>query len=163
MEKVNAIRQPVWRAAAVAAVLALVACASPAPPFPDLPRLSVGAQITSRNMCGLGVSPAIAIGDAPAATARYRFRMINTDILFQEPWQTTVAAASNGYSEGALADYEGPCFGERRLYAPAPYFIYRLEVLALDARDRPLAYGQTSMVVWSLSDVLEQEKAAGGR
>ncbi len=162
MEKVNAIRRTACRAATVAAVLGLGACASPPPPFPDLPRLSVATQITSRNMCGLGVSPAITIGNAPAATSSYRFRMINTDVLLQEPWQTTIAAAPNGYTEGALADYEGPCFGERRLYTAAPYFIYRFEVLALDAGNRPVAYGQTSLVVWSISATIEQEKAAGG-
>jgi hypothetical protein len=112
-------------------------------------------------MCGLGVSPAITIGSVPDATARYRIRLSNTDVLFQTPWQTTVAAAPNGYAEGALTDYEGPCFGERRLYAPAPYFVYRFEVLALDARDRPLAYGQTSVFVRSISEMIEQEKAAG--
>lgn len=163
MEKVNAIRRPVRRAAQAAALLALAACASPPPPFPDLPRLSVATQITSRNMCGLGVSPAIAIGKAPAATARYRFRMTNTDVLLQTPWQTTVPAAANGYGEGALADYDGPCIGELRLYATAPYFVYRFEVLALDAQDRPLAYGQTTLVVQSIGETVEREKAAGGR
>ena len=163
MEKVNAIRRLACRAAAVAAVLALAACAPPPPPFPDLPRLSVATQITSRNMCGLGVSPAITIGNAPAATASYRFRLVNTDVLLQDPWQTTIAATPNGYSEGALPDYEGPCIGELRLYSAAPYFIYRLEVLALDAQEPPAAYGQTSMVVRSISATIEQEKAAGGR
>jgi hypothetical protein len=160
MEKVNAIRRPVYRAAPVAAVLALAACASPPPPFPDLPRLSVATRITSRNMCGLAVSPAITIGNAPAAAARYRFRMTNTDVLFRQPWQTTVPATSNGFREGALADYEGPCIGELRLYAPVPYFTYRFEVLALDAQDRPLAYGQTTLLVQSIGETVEQEKAA---
>jgi len=162
MENVNAIRRMKGHAAAVAALLALPACASPPPPFPDLPRLNVATKITSRNMCGLGVSPAITIANAPAATASYRFRMTNTDVLFQEPWQTTIAATPNGYREGALADYEGPCFGERRLYTLAPYFVYRFEVLALDGRDRPVAYGQTSLVVRTISEMIEQEKAAGG-
>jgi hypothetical protein len=164
MDKVNAIRRRVGRAAApAAAVLAVAACASPPPPFAELPRLTVSTQITSRNMCGMGVSPAIAITKAPTATARYRFRMTNIDVLFQDPWETTVVAVENGYREGALPDYEGPCIGELRVFAATPYFRYRFEVLALDAQDRPLAYGQTSLVVRSIAETVEQEKATGGR
>jgi hypothetical protein len=160
MDKVNAIRRGMWRAAPAVALFFLTACASPPRAFPDLPRLNFVTNITSRNMCGLGVSPAITIANAPQATASYRFRLVNTDVLFQEPWQTTVAAAPSGYREGAIPDYEGPCFGERRLYALAPYFRYRFEALALDGRDRPLAYGQVSMIVRTISETIELEKAA---
>jgi hypothetical protein len=166
MGKVNAIRHPVsgaCRAMAPLALLTLAACASPPPQFPELPRLDVATRITSRNMCGLGVSPAVSIANAPAATARYRFRMTNTDVLFQQPWQATVPATPTGYGEGALPDYEGPCLGERRLYTYSPYFNYRFEALALDAQDRPLAYGQTNLVVQSLPETIELERAARGQ
>jgi hypothetical protein len=164
MEKGNAIRRQIGRAAAsAAALLALAACASPPPPFAELPKLTVATRITSRNMCGMGVSPAITIRGAPSATARYRLRMTNIDVLFQEPWQTTAAATEDGYREGALPDYDGPCLGELRIYAPVPYFRYRFEVLALDTQDRPLAYGQMTLLVRSIGDTVEQEKAAGGR
>jgi hypothetical protein len=162
MENGNAIRRAARRAAPAVGLLTLAACANPPPPFPDLPRLNVATQITSRNMCGLGVSPAIDIGKAPAATERYRIRMTNMSVLWQDPWETTATAAPGGFREGALADYEGPCIGERRLYALTPYLSYRFEVLALDARDRPLAYGQTSLVVRSISETIEQERGAAG-
>jgi hypothetical protein len=163
MENGNAIRRTARRAAPAIGLLALTACATPPPPFSDLPRLNVTTQITSRNMCGLGVSPAIDIGDSPAGTERYRIRMTNMSVLWQDPWETTATAAPGGFREGALADYEGPCIGERRLYALTPYFSYRFEVLALDARDRPLAYGRTSLLVRSISETIEQERAAASR
>ncbi|HEY1231171.1 MAG TPA: hypothetical protein VGF26_28035, partial [Ramlibacter sp.] len=65
------------------------ACASPPAPFPDLPRLDVSTRLTSRNVCGLGVSPPINIAKAPSATAQYRLRMTNMDVMFQQPWQAT--------------------------------------------------------------------------
>jgi hypothetical protein len=139
------------------------ACASPSPPFSNLPRLKVNAVITSRNLCGFGVSPAIKIADAPPATAQYQLRMTNMDVLFHKPWQTTAPAAPNGYGEGALSNYEAPCVGERRLYnMSAPYFVYRLEVLSLDAQNKPLAYGQTSFAVKSIDDTLSDERGTNG-
>ncbi|HEX2115939.1 MAG TPA: hypothetical protein VHM01_16155 [Alphaproteobacteria bacterium] len=137
-------------------------CASPPPPFPELPRLSVSTHITSRNLCGLGVSPAIDIANAPPATARYRVRLTNTNVLFQSPWQTTAEAVPGGFAEGTLADYQAPCVGELRVNSFYPYHSYRLEVLALDAQNRPLAYGATAFLVQSVSVTLEQERAVRG-
>jgi hypothetical protein len=163
MQNVNAIRRSPIRGArtllAFSACL-LGACASSPPPFPELPQLDVATQIKSSNMCGLGVSPAISIGKAPEATARYRIRMTNVDVLFQEPWQTTAPARPGGYLEGALPDYQAPCVGDLSLYIAYPYYIYRFEVLALDSQDRPLAYGQITVPVRNISTLLEQERAA---
>lgn len=162
MRNVNAIRRVVMRT--VRAFLALspgvvAACASPPGPFPDLPSLDVATHIGSRNMCGLGVSPAISITNAPEAAARYQMRLTNLDVLFQQSWQTTAPAKPGGYAEGALLDYEGPCVGDLRLYSPYPYYNYRFEVLALDAQDRPLAYGRTALPVRNISDALSLERA----
>jgi phosphatidylethanolamine-binding protein (PEBP) family uncharacterized protein len=165
MQNVNAIRRLIRRIRPMMFVPvagAIAACASPPPPFPELPRLGVSTHIGSRHMCGFGISPPINISNAPATTARYRLRMTNTDVLFQTPWQTTVPAVANGYAEGAVADYQGPCVGELRLYAAYPYYYYRFEVLALDAQDRPLAYGQTTLIVQAINHALDQERAARG-
>lgn len=160
MGKVNAIRRA-FRPASVCVLLAgAAACASPPPPFPELPRLSVSTQLGSRHLCGTGVSPPITIVNAPAATAQYRLRMTNMDVLFQDAWQTTVAADSKaGFAEGAIADYTAPCVGELRFYAFYPYQQHRLEVLALDAQSRPLAYGQTIFLVEALSTAADRERA----
>jgi hypothetical protein len=165
MGNVNAIRSSAaLRLPALAVALGgLAACASPAPPFPELPRLGVATQITSKNLCGLGVSPAISINQAPPATTQYRLRMTNTDVLYQQPWQTTVTAMPNGYSEGAIADYEAPCVGDLRVYSFYRYQTYRLEVLALDSQNRPLAYGQTTMLVQSVNTTLDRERSAKSR
>jgi hypothetical protein len=160
MGNVNAIR---GRAAAPLALLLaglLEGCASPPPPFPDLPQLSFSSQITSKNLCGLGVSPAISVNNAPPATAQYRLRMTNTDVLYQQPWQTTVTAVPNGqFSEGAIADYEAPCVGDLRVYTFYRYYTYRFEILALDTQGRPLAYGQTSFLVQSVNTTLDRERS----
>lgn len=163
MGNVNAIR---LRAAAPLALLlaaVLVGCASPPPPFPDLPRLGVATTIGSKNLCGVGVSPPINITNAPPATTQYRLRLTNTDVLYSQPWQTTAGAVPGGFAEGALADYEAPCVGDLRVYSFYRYQTYRLEVLALDAQDRPLAYGQTTALVQSVNATLDRERSAQRR
>jgi hypothetical protein len=168
MGNVNAIRgvfRPVslglwlaWLAAAVAG------CASPPPPFPELPRLDVSTRLGSRHLCGMGISPPIRIDSVPSETALYRLRLTNTDVLFQQPWQTTVPASSRqGIAEGAIADFVAPCVGELRLNSFYPYRRYRLEVMALDSQSRPLAYGQTTFLVRSVNSTLERERATGPR
>jgi hypothetical protein len=161
MGKVNAIRGA-FRPVSLGLLLAgaVSACASPPPPFPDLPRLGVSTQLGSRNLCGLGVSPAISISGAPQATAQYRLRLTNIDVLFQQPWQTTVSAEGTGtIPEGAIADYTAPCVGELSLYTFYQYQRYRLEVMAVDQQNRPLAYGQASLLVQSVSTTLDRERA----
>jgi hypothetical protein len=159
MDSGNAICGP--RIGAGVAALGLAAtiagCAPPKQPFPDLPRLSVSPQVNSRNLCGLGVSPAIGIPDAPPDTARFQLRMTNVDVLFQAPWQVTLPAQPGGIAEGAASDYPAPCLGARQVY------LYRFEVLALDAAAHPLAYGQTVVYIWPLDRTLAAERAATGQ
>jgi hypothetical protein len=163
MGKVNAIRG-VRRLLPTMLLAGLTAaCASPAPPFPELPRLDVSTTLTSRNVCGLGVSPPINIGKAPPATAQYRLRMTNTDVLFQQPWQTTVEAKPGGFAEGMIADYQAPCVGDLRLYSFYRFQQYRLEVLALDAQSRPLAYGSTNFLLQSISSMQDRERSSQAR
>jgi hypothetical protein len=159
MGNVNVIRGA-FRPVSLGLLLAsaVSACASPPPPFPELPRLDVSARLGSRNLCGLGVSPAIAISGVPRTTARYRLRMTNVDVLFQQPWQATVDVADT-IPEGAIADYEAPCVGDLDEMAYYRYQRYRLEVMALDPQNRPLAYGQVYMPVRSVSATLERERA----
>jgi hypothetical protein len=161
---VNVIRAA-WRAARMAAAPAalLAGCASPPQPFPELPRLGVSTQLSSHNLCGLGVSPAIAITNAPRATTQYRVRMTNTDVLFQTPWQTTADATPGGFPEGALVDYQAPCVGDLTINSFYPYQQYRLEVLALDGQSRPLAYGYMTMLVYSVSATVDRERGVASR
>jgi hypothetical protein len=164
MGNVNAIRRTLsHRMAAAALPILAAACAPEAQPFPDLPRLGVATQMTSRNLCGLGVSPRISIANAPPATALYRLRLTNTDVLFQTPWQSTADATPGGFAEGALAAYDAPCVGDLTISSFYPYQTYRLEVLALDRQSRPLAYGQTLVQVQSVSTTLERERGLAGR
>ena len=162
----NAIRGAgaAGRMVAAGALLALAAaCASPPEPFPELPRLGVATQFTSRHVCGLGVSPPIAIASAPPATAQYRVRLTNTDVLLPNAWQTTADAAPGGLAEGALADYQAPCIGDLQINSFYPYYMYRLEVLALDSQSRPLAYGYTTVQVQSVTTLVDRERSVAGR
>jgi hypothetical protein len=163
MGNVNAIRVRVLAPLALLLAGALAGCATPPPPFPDLPRLGVATTFGSKNLCGLGVSPPININNAPPATTQYRLRLTNTDVLYQQPWQTTATAVPGGFTEGALADYEAPCVGDLRVYSFYRYQTYRLEVLALDAQNRPLAYGQTTVLVQSVNATLDRERSAQRR
>lgn len=163
MGNVNAIRSSRWRClrlASIAFAALVAACASPPPPYPDLPRLSVSTAFGSRNICGLGVSPPIGIEKAPATATQYRLRLTDMDVLFQTPWQTTLEAKPGGFAEGDIPDYQAPCVGDLRLYSSYWYHQYRLEVLALDAQNRPVAYGSTTALVRSINSTLDSERAA---
>jgi hypothetical protein len=149
---VPAIRFPCAAFTAAAALLALATCA-PAPPlFPELPRLQVATGFGIQNLCGPGVSPAIAVAGAPAGTTRYRVRMTNTSVLLQTAWQDTLPASPTGIAEGASTSYPPPCMGTYQQYA------YRFEVMALDASDRPLAYGQTTATAVTLDRLARQAR-----
>lgn len=151
---VPAIRFPHAALTAAVALLALAACAPTPPLFPELPRLQVSTGFGLRNLCGLGVSPAIGVTGAPAGTARYRVRMTNTSVLLQTPWQETLPASPAGIAEGAAPSYPPPCMGVYQQYA------YRFEVMALDANDRPLAYGQATASAVSLDRLVRQARNA---
>ncbi|HEX6980192.1 MAG TPA: hypothetical protein VF342_12920 [Alphaproteobacteria bacterium] len=155
MQNVNAIRlmpDRAFRVAVAAGVALLLAACAPAPrPFPELPSLTVSTYIGSANMCGLGVSPAIRIGNAPESTARYKVRMSNTSVLFQTPWEATFPARPDGIPEAAAENYDPPCPGQFQ------GFNYHIEVLALDAADRPVAYGSTNIGLGSIDKVVTAE------
>lgn len=142
---------PTNRPLLLAALLALASCAPPAPVMPELPRLTVAAGFGPKNLCGLGVSPAIAITGAPNGTTRYRVRMSNLDVLWQTAWQDTLPAGEGGVTEGASVSYPPPCLGTFQQYR------YRFEVLALDSGERPLAYGQTTALAVPLDRLVRQQ------
>lgn len=135
-----------------AAMLALAACAPTPPRFPELPRLEVSTGFGLKNLCGLGVSPPISISGAPQGTARYRVKMTNTSVLVQDAWEDTLPATPAGVAEGAAASYPPPCMGTFQQYA------YRFEIMALDAGNRPLAYGQTTASAVSLDRIVRQQR-----
>jgi hypothetical protein len=149
---VPAIRFPRAALSVAVALLALAACAPPPPLFPELPRLQVSTGFGIQNLCGPGVSPEIAVKDPPAGTTRYRVRMTNISVLLQTPWQETLPASPNGIAEGAAPSYPPPCMGTYQQYA------YRFEVMALDASDRPLAYGQATATAVTLDRLVRQAR-----
>jgi hypothetical protein len=139
------------------ALAALVAgCAAPASPYPDLPRLEVKTAFAARNLCGLGILPAINVMNPPRDVARYTIKITSIDVLIQTPWTATVPAVSTGVAEGTAPDYYGPCPGELQT------FRYRFEVLALDAADQPLGYGLTIAQTGSLGKLVRAQKGAPG-
>lgn len=161
MDNVNALRAALRtrsRAAGLVFGLAALAagCAPSPPPFPELPRLAFSIPFSTKNMCGLGVSPAVVVPNPPEGTVRYKLQMTNASVLFQQPWQEVLPARPNGIPEGAAPDYPGPCPGDLQA------FQYRFEVLALDAQNRPLAFGQTGIAVYPIDRELKRERANTG-
>lgn len=110
--------------------------------------MSVETKMTADNLCALGVSPAIALGRVPARAARYRVRVQNVGVLFGAAQDFDVPATPQGLAAGALETYRGVCPGERQR------FEIRIEVLAVDAQGRALAYGATSQSVSSTTSML---------
>ncbi len=146
---------PLWcRANRRLALLALAACAPTPPLYPELPRLTVSTGFGVQNLCNEGVSPAIGIAGAPKDTARYRVRMTNISVVLQTAWQDTLPATPSGIAEGVAPSYPPPCMGTFQQYS------YRFEVMALDANDRPLAYGTTTASAQTLDRLVRQARNA---
>lgn len=152
---------PAWRKfgsggriLAVGLAIGASACAPRPSPYPDLPRLAVWTQFGERNLCGLGISPAVTIGNAPSGVATYRVKITNIDALLHTPWEATVPASAGGIVEGAARDYEAPCPGEFQTHR------YRLEVLALERSGRPIGYGSSLTVAQSLAVLVRTRSGA---
>lgn len=139
---------------AMGLAIAASACAPRPSPYPDLTPLAVSAQLGERNLCGLGVSPAVSIANRPDGVANYRIKITNIDALLHTPWETTVPASAGGIAAGAARDYQAPCPGEFQNHR------YRLEVLALDGSGRPVGYGSTLLAAQPLA-VLVRKRSGG--
>lgn len=133
------------------------ACANDRGPHPNLPPLGIMAEFTSRNLCGLGVSPEILIGNLPPNVATYRLRLSEVSTLSGPRWQADLPAAGPSIPEGALNGFDLPCPGEKQVLS------YRLEVMALGAQGQPLAYGWGFANAISLPERLEREQQLAKR
>lgn len=133
----------------LAGIAALSACAAQ-PPSPQ--SMAVSVAFGMRNYCGLGVSPAIAVSNPPPGTARYRVRMVNTEVMFPTPYETTVESAGPAIAEGAMADYPGPCPGE--FQRPR----YRFTVTAVDGGGRALASAENIQLIVPLSLLVQRNR-----
>jgi hypothetical protein len=141
---------------AYAGVVATLAGCAPFPEaFPELPRLTVATKFGIKNLCRLGVSPAISVTNPPSGATLYTVQMTNIDVLYQQPWQETLPAQGGSIPEGAAPSYAAPCPGDLQIHR------YRFEVLALDSDRRPLAYGQTTIATGSLNVLVR--KTRGGQ
>jgi len=129
----------------------LAACAAEAP-APAAPAMSVNVAFGQRNYCGMGVSPAISIVNPPPGTARYKVRMVNTEVLFPSAFEATVESAGATIGEGALANYPGPCPGEYQ--RPR----YRFTVSALDGGGRTLASAENTQLVVPLQLLVQRNR-----
>lgn len=161
MRGLKRFSSPAWRTfgfrgrfLAVGLAIAAPACAPGPSPYPDLARLTVSARFGERNLCGLGVSPAVSIANPPDGVANYRIKITNIDVLLHTPWEATLPASAGGIAEGIARDFQAPCPGEFQSYR------YRLEVLALEQSGRPIGYGATLIAAQSLA-VLVRKRSGG--
>jgi hypothetical protein len=142
---------------AVSAMLVLAACAYDRGPHPNLPPLGVQADFTSRNLCGLGVSPQVRLGNVPANVATYRLRVSEISTLRGPRWQADLPAKGPVIAEGAMDGFDLPCPGEKQ------HLSYRFEVMALASDARPMAYGWGFSSVLSLPEQIEVEQRRAKR
>jgi hypothetical protein len=146
--RIGATMKATAKILALGALLALLAACQSGGSSAGLPVLTVNSIMTADNLCSLGVSPAIEIARAPSATARYRVRFQNVGVLFSEAQNFEIDATTRSVPQGALEAYRGVCPGERQR------FEIRIEVLAVDAQGRALAYGSTNRSVTSTTSML---------
>ncbi len=137
---------------AAAAVSVLANCANDRGPYPNLPPIGVHAEFTSRNLCGLGVSPEIALGSVPQNVAMYRLLITEVSTLRSPRWQADFPATGSSIPEAALEGFDLPCPGERQILT------YRLEVMALAANGQPLGYGWGFSNATSLPEQIQYEQ-----
>jgi hypothetical protein len=109
--------------------------------------MALDVEFGVKNLCGLGVSPAMTLSPVPDGTARWRVKLTNIDALIQTPWEETLPATGATIAEGAAANYVAPCPGDTRV------FRYRTEVMALDAEGRALAHGMAVRPIASLASL----------
>lgn len=138
--------------------LALAACANDRGPHPNLPMLGVLVEFTSRNLCGLGVSPEVRLGNVPANSAIYRVRITEVSTLTSPRWQADLPARGAVIPEGTMTGFDVPCPGEKQ------ELFYRFEVMALASDTTPLAYGWGfSSTVVALPRQIENEQRLAKR
>jgi hypothetical protein len=134
-------------ASAVAVLALLVGCADVRPGPAGAPVMGVRSFLDIRHMCSLGVSPPIALDDAPGP-GRYKVRMTNTSVAYAPSADFDVVADGSEIPEGALQGYRGICPGETQ------NFSIRVEVVALDAQGRTAAYGYTHVSATSTTRLM---------
>ncbi|MBV8534761.1 MAG: hypothetical protein JO128_04155 [Alphaproteobacteria bacterium] len=139
-------------ALALGGFLLLAGCNAPAQPFPDLPRIDVTTRFGVENLCDAGLSPQINLKSVPDGAASYVVQVSDINVLIDTPWRETIPVTSKTeIPEGAARNYVGPCLGDMTRFPPITGYGYqhRVEVLALDAAGKPIAYGYTVVFVES--------------
>jgi hypothetical protein len=136
-------------ASALAATLGLAGCWLPEG-FD--PRMGVAVFYTADNLCSRGVSPRIRVNNVPDAAAGFLVRIQNISVLFSKPQDFAVEGSQPEFPVGALSGYQGPCPGEQQR------FDMRVEVVALDAGGRRIAFGTVRRTVGSTSSMLTPER-----
>lgn len=133
-------------------LLALAACANDRGPHPNLPPLGIRTDFTSKNLCSLGVSPEIVLGNVPPNTATYRVRVTEVSTLRGPRWQGDLPASGPSIPQEALEGFDLPCPADKQTLT------YRLEIMALAAAGQPLGYGWVFANARSIADTIESEQ-----
>jgi hypothetical protein len=148
-----------------AALLLISGCANDRGPHPELPRMGVYSGFTSRNLCGLGVSPEFRFVSAPPDATTYRIKMTNVSALAGSSYEFTVPVSAADtrnkqmvIPEATIPDFPAPCVPDDIILRQ--YFNYRIEVLALASDGRPLAYGWNFAIAYPLNLELYYERLA---
>lgn len=110
--------------------------------------MGVAVFYTADNLCSKGVSPRIQLVNAPDEAAGFVIRIQNISVLFSKPQDFEVRGPQSEFPAGTLLGYQGPCPGEQQR------FDMRIEVVALDAGGRRIAFGTVRRTVGSTTSML---------
>jgi phosphatidylethanolamine-binding protein (PEBP) family uncharacterized protein len=120
---------------------ACVACTSSQDATVDianLPKIGVEYALTERDICTGKGSPEIRLTDLPAGVESYDVLMTDLDSPRFRHWSETITSQEPAIPAGRGSSYVGPG-------CPPNGHRYRISVLARNARQQPLAYGEKTI------------------
>ena len=131
------------RTACAMGLVACVSCINSQEPVVDtsgLPKIGVEFQLTEDDICLRGSrSPEIGLTSLPTGVVSYVMRMTDLDAPRYRHWNETITSQGSTVPAGKATSYAGPG-------CPPNGHRYRISVLAKDAQQQPIAYGEKTIV-----------------
>lgn len=129
---------------------ATIGCAYDQGPSVDtanLARIRVDFELTERDICENGMrSPEIRLTELTAGAVNYDVRMTDLDSPHYKHWNETIQLQQPVISAGKGINYRGPA-------CPPNGHHYRISILATNAAQQPVAYGEKTITAKKTSRI----------